>query len=78
MCGFRGYRQSGISITVGSVPTLEIMMEVGAVTQTVEVTGQAPIVDVTTSKVAVAIEQDHGLAAATAAGAYPAAVERRR
>jgi outer membrane receptor protein involved in Fe transport len=56
--GFRGYRRSGISISVGSVPTLDILMEVGAVTQTVEVTGQAPIVDVTTSKVAVAIEQE--------------------
>jgi hypothetical protein len=56
--GFRGYKQSGISISVGNVPTLEILMEVGAVTQTVEVTGQAPIVDVTTSKVAVAIEQE--------------------
>jgi outer membrane receptor protein involved in Fe transport len=56
--GFRGYKQSGISISVGDVPTLEILMEVGAVTQTVEVTGQAPIVDVTTSKVAVAIEQE--------------------
>jgi Carboxypeptidase regulatory-like domain/TonB-dependent Receptor Plug Domain len=56
--GFRGYRQSGISIDVGSLPTLDISLEVGAITQIVEVTGQAPIVDVTTSKVAVAIEQE--------------------
>ena len=56
--GFRGYKQSGLSISVGSVPTLDILMEVGAVTQTVEVTGQAPIVDVTTSKVAVAITEE--------------------
>src|SRR5262249_43270287 len=55
--GFRGYKQSSIGISVGSIPTLDILMEIGAVTQTVEVTGQAPIVDVTTSKVAVAIEQ---------------------
>jgi len=56
--GFRVYKQTGINLEVGKLPTLEIAMEIGAVTQTVEVTGQAPIVDVTTSKVAVDIPQE--------------------
>jgi outer membrane receptor protein involved in Fe transport len=56
--GFSAYRQTAIPLAVGSLPTLEVVLEIGAVTQTVEVTGQAPIVDVTTSKVAVTITQD--------------------
>ena len=53
--GFRAYKHSGISLSAGELPTFEVLLEVGAVTETVEVTGQAPVVDVTTSKVAVTI-----------------------
>jgi len=53
--GFRSYKQVGIPLTVGALPTIEINMEIGTVAETVEVTGTPPIVDVTTSKVAVTI-----------------------
>src|SRR5215475_11304876 len=56
--GFRTYKQTGILLETGKLPTLEIVLEVGAVTQTVEVSGQAPIVDTTSSKVAVTIPED--------------------
>jgi|HubBroStandDraft_6_1064221.scaffolds.fasta_scaffold16294_2 outer membrane receptor protein involved in Fe transport len=55
--GFRTYKQIGIPLTVGALPTIDINMEIGTVAETVEVTGRAPIVDVTTSKVAVTITE---------------------
>jgi hypothetical protein len=55
--GFRSYKQVGIPLTVGALPTIDINMEIGSVSETVEVTGRAPIVDVTTSKVAVTITE---------------------
>jgi len=55
---FHTYKRSGIILDVGKLPTFEILMEVGAVTETIEVTEKAPIVDVTTSKAAVTIPLD--------------------
>ena len=55
--GFHTYKQAGIPLSVGALPTIEINMQIGSLTETVEVTGQAPIVDVTTSKVAEAITE---------------------
>ena len=55
--GFRTYKQVGIPLTVGALPTIDINMEIGSVAETIEVTGRAPIVDVTTSKVAVTITE---------------------
>lgn len=56
--GFRVYKQTGIDISAAKLPTYEIMLDVGSVTETVEVSGQTPIVDTTTSKVSTTIEQD--------------------
>jgi Carboxypeptidase regulatory-like domain/TonB-dependent Receptor Plug Domain len=53
--GFRSYKQTGIELSAGKLPTYEILLDVGSVTEIVEVTAQAPIVDITTSNVAVAI-----------------------
>jgi Carboxypeptidase regulatory-like domain/TonB dependent receptor len=55
---FRTYKQSGIDLEVGKLPTIQVGLEIGAVTETVEVTGESPIVDVTKSNVAVDIPQD--------------------
>src|SRR5882762_9663875 len=55
--GFHAYKLTGIPLAVGQLPTLDIAVEVGAVTEVIEVSGKAPIVDVTTSKVAVAITE---------------------
>jgi hypothetical protein len=54
---FRSYRQSGIELTSGRLPTIDVELQVGAVTETVEVTEEAPIVDVTQSKVQVVVPE---------------------
>ena len=56
--GFRNFKQGGIDLTVGRQPTIDIRLEVGAVTETVEVSGEAPMVDTTQSKVAVTVPQE--------------------
>src|SRR5258706_224375 len=53
--GFRTYKQVGIPISAAALPTIDINLEIGSVAETIEITGRVPIVDVTTSKVAVAI-----------------------
>ncbi len=54
--GFRAYRQIGIVLEVGRLPNIDVQLQVGAVTQVVEVTQQAPLVDTAQSKVAVTVE----------------------
>ena len=49
--GFRGYKQGNIELPVGHMPSLDIAMQVGTATETVEVAGQGAMVDVTQSKV---------------------------
>jgi hypothetical protein len=56
--GFRTSRQGGLDLTVGRMPTLDVRLEVGAVAETVEVTGEAPLVDLTQSKVAVTVQKE--------------------
>src|SRR5438552_5542320 len=56
--GFRTYKQTGIDISAAKLPTYEITLDVGSVTETVEVSAQTPIVDITTSKVSTTIDQD--------------------
>ena len=56
--GFSIYKQIGIDLAVGRLPTIDVHMEVGTITQTVEVSETAPIVDVTQSKVAVTVTKE--------------------
>ena len=55
--GFRTYRQFGIALRAGRLPNIDVRLEVGGVTEVVEVSGSALTVDVTQSKVAVTVEQ---------------------
>jgi len=55
---FRNYKITAISLNVGKLPTFDIVLEVGEITQTIEVTSEPVQVDVTSSKVAVAIPED--------------------
>ena len=48
---FRSYKQEGIGIATGHLPSIDVALQVGTASETVEVTGNAPIVDVTQSKV---------------------------
>ena len=50
--GFRTFRQTNIDLSVGRLPNLDVKFEVGAVTETVEVSSGAAMVDATQSKVA--------------------------
>ena len=53
--GFRSYKQGGIELTAGRLPSIDVTLVVGAVAETVEVSGAAPIVDVTRTNVAVSV-----------------------
>ena len=55
--GFHTFQQNGIDLSAGRLPTIDVQLQVGAVTETVVVTGQSPVVDVTQSKVAVTVEK---------------------
>ncbi|MGH9784777.1 MAG: carboxypeptidase-like regulatory domain-containing protein, partial [Terriglobia bacterium] len=50
--GFRQLVRSGITLTVGQEAALNLTLEVGNVTQTVEVTGEAPLVNTTLASTA--------------------------
>ena len=55
---FRSYKQEGIALQTGHLPSLDVTLQVGTASETVEVTGAAPIVDVTQSKVQTNITED--------------------
>lgn len=48
--GFRAYKQTGIPLGSGLLPTIDVALQVGAQEQVVEVTGEAPLIDVTVTK----------------------------
>ena len=56
--GFHTYKQSGIDLTVGRLPNVDVQLQVGVVTETVEVSGEALAIDTTQSKVAVTVERE--------------------
>jgi hypothetical protein len=47
--GFKTVKREGIAMEVGHLPTLDIVLEVGTAAEVVEVSGQAPAIDVTTN-----------------------------
>src|SRR5512135_412171 len=51
MTGFKNEIRTGIILTVGSAPVVDLKMSVGAVSESVEVTGEAPLVETTESAV---------------------------
>ena len=56
--GFRTAKQRGIDLSVGRLPVIDIQLEVGAVAETVEVSGTTTTVDVTQSKAATTVQQE--------------------
>src|SRR6266853_1560883 len=56
--GFRTYKLENITLATGRLPTIDVLVEVGIATETVEVSGVAPLVDVAQSKVQTNITQD--------------------
>lgn len=47
--GFSELKREGIGVEVGHLPTLDLTLQVGASSQVVEVSGAAPVIDVTTN-----------------------------
>jgi len=47
--GFKTEKREGLRLEVGHLPTVDIALEVGTAGEVVEVTGQAPVIDVTTN-----------------------------
>ncbi|HXZ31190.1 MAG TPA: carboxypeptidase-like regulatory domain-containing protein, partial [Terriglobales bacterium] len=47
--GFKTVKREGVNIEVGHLPTLDLTLEVGTAAEVVEVTGAAPVIDVTTN-----------------------------
>ena len=46
---FKTEKREGLALEVGHLPTVDISLEVGATAETVEVSGAAPVIDVTTN-----------------------------
>ena len=47
--GFKTVKREGLNIEIGHLPTVDIALEVGTAAEVVEVSGQAPVIDVTTN-----------------------------
>jgi outer membrane receptor protein involved in Fe transport len=47
--GFKKIDRDGLTIEVGHLPTLDLTMQVGTISEVVEVSGQAPVIDTTTN-----------------------------
>ena len=51
LSGFRSLDRRGISLTVGVTTTLDLTLDVGSVAETVTVTAESPLVDVTSAEI---------------------------
>ncbi len=47
--GFKVTKREGLNLEVGHLPTVDLTLEVGTAAEVVEVSGQAPVIDVTTN-----------------------------
>jgi hypothetical protein len=56
--GFTNLKRDGIVIAVGHLPTLDLQLQVGSTGTVVEVTGEAPLIDTTTSHTVTNITPD--------------------
>ena len=56
--GFNTLKRSDITIGVGHLPTLDIALKVGTTDTVVEVTSEAPVIDVTTARTMTNVNQD--------------------
>ncbi|MBZ5582442.1 MAG: TonB-dependent receptor [Acidobacteriia bacterium] len=56
--GFKQYVRDGIDLRPGETPRFDVMLEVGAASEAVTVTGQAPLLNTETATVATALPQE--------------------
>ncbi len=55
---FRTIKLENITLATGKLPTIDVTLQVGTATETVEVSGAAPLVDVTQSKIQTNVTED--------------------
>jgi hypothetical protein len=51
LSGFKGLDRRGIVLTVGQTTTLDLVLEVGELAETITVTSEAPLIDISTAEV---------------------------
>src|SRR4051812_5985958 len=56
--GFRSYVRTGIVLQVGATPTINAVLEVGALEEAITVTAAAPLVDVRSAGISNVVEQE--------------------
>ncbi len=56
--GFKAVKREGLTIEVGHLPSVDLALEVGASSEVVEVSGQAPEIDVTTTRTVTNVTAD--------------------
>lgn len=56
--GFRTYLQTGLVLTVGATPTVNVELELGALEETITVEAAAPIVDVRSAGISAVVENE--------------------
>ena len=58
LLGFRTYVQTGLVLTVGATPTLDVALELGSLEETVTVIGDAPLVDVRSAGISDVVDNE--------------------
>jgi len=56
--GFKTVKREGVPLEVGHLPSVDIPMEVGGTDTVVEVSGEAPVIDVTTTRTMTNVTED--------------------
>src|SRR5437867_3114479 len=51
LASFRAFERGGLVLAVGKTLTIDVTLMLGALAETVQVTGEAPLVDITSTKV---------------------------
>jgi hypothetical protein len=55
--GFKVLTQKGLTLSVGATVTLDLTLQVGSTSETISVTGDAPVIETTTSTVASTVDE---------------------
>ena len=56
--GFRSYLQTGLVLTVGATPTVNVELELGSLEETITVIGDTPLVDVRSAGISAVVENE--------------------
>jgi carboxypeptidase family protein len=59
LSGFQTVRREGLRLTVGFVAKVDVVLKVGALTETITVSGQSPVVDVTSPSTATRLTKEN-------------------